>query len=88
MAFRLLNCLTTRPKLMKRILLILTMASLVFATQAQEAKGSFGINIKAYSPKAQFNRNVNKIPIGVSLNYLRSYEHCKVRQEIGLLHRA
>jgi len=31
-----------------------------------------GINIKAYETKADFNRNVNKLPAGISFNYLRS----------------
>jgi len=62
---------------MKRILLTLAIASFVFSLKAQDRIGAFGFNLKVYSPKAQFNENINKTPIGLSINYLMSYESSK-----------
>ena len=44
---------------------------------AQNGSGAYGINLKVYKPKAQFNRNVDKVPVGISFNYLRSYSESK-----------
>lgn len=55
---------------MKKILLTLFALAIAYGAQAQN---SLGINLKAYSPKAQFNRNVDNVPVGLSFTYLRSY---------------
>ncbi len=38
------------------------------------AQTGWGINLKAYAPKATFNQNVDKVPFGISFNYLKNYD--------------
>jgi hypothetical protein len=63
---------------MKRILLTAVLILFTIATSAQDGSGSFGINIKVYNPKSDFNRNVDKTPVGMSINYLRTYKSSKL----------
>lgn len=60
---------------MKRSILILT---LLLACVVSYGQSNLGINLKAYSPKAQFNQNVDKTPFGISFSYLRNYETSKL----------
>lgn len=59
---------------MKRTLLIF---ALLCSTVALQAQTGWGINLKAYSPKAQFNRNVDKVPFGISATYQRNYDNSR-----------
>lgn len=53
---------------MKKLILSLL---LLFSVSLIEAQTSgFGINLKAYTPKAQFNDNVAKTAFGISFSYL------------------
>ena len=56
---------------MKRSILTLILLSLAVGLQAQSA---WGINLKSYDPKAQFNRNVDHAAFGLSVSYLKGYE--------------
>jgi hypothetical protein len=53
---------------MKRTILTLSIALIGFSLQAQNS--GFGMNLKAYTPKAAFNDNVDKTAFGISLSYL------------------
>lgn len=44
----------------------------VAAVQAQIS--GFGINLKAYDPKAQFNENVDKTAFGISISYFKKIQ--------------
>jgi hypothetical protein len=66
---------------MKRILFILAFSLLTIGINAQDGSESFGVNIKVYSPKADFNNNMNKTPAGISINYLRSYQSSRISWE-------
>lgn len=57
---------------MKRSILILTLALMATAIQAQTS--GFGISLKAYDPKAEFNRNVDKTAFGISTSYFHRPE--------------
>ncbi len=62
---------------MKNLLIAAVLMFFAVAVKAQDGSASFGINIKVYNPKADFNRNVNKTPAGISINYLRTYKSSK-----------
>lgn len=53
---------------MKRSILTFVLALVATAIQAQTS--SLGISLKAYAPKAAFNRNVDKTAFGISTSYL------------------
>ncbi|GAB5525348.1 MAG: hypothetical protein Roseis2KO_32200 [Roseivirga sp.] len=57
---------------MKRSILILTLALMATAIQAQTS--GFGISLKAYDPKAAFNTNVDKTAFGLSMSYFYTPE--------------
>lgn len=59
---------------MKRHLLLLVLLVLAGSARAQSG---FGISLKAYAPKAQFNRNVDKVPFGISLSYLNNINNSR-----------
>lgn len=52
--------------------LLLSSAALLFGFSAISQNNSFAFNIKAYETKADFHKNVNSLPVGLSMSYLRS----------------
>ncbi len=56
---------------MKRSLLTLVLLSLAIGLKAQSG---WGVNLKAYDPKAQFNRNVDHAAFGLSVSHLKTYD--------------
>ena len=55
---------------MSRICILLISCFAVLGLQAQSHY--FGLNLKTYETKADFNRHVNAMPMGFSLTYLKS----------------
>lgn len=55
---------------MKKLIGLTLLFTLFTLTHAQTS--SFGINFKAYETKADFNKVVNAVPMGISLTYLRT----------------
>lgn len=53
---------------MKRSILTIFAVLLTLGVQAQD--DAFGISLKAYSPQAAFNQNVDNTPFGLSFSYL------------------
>ena len=56
---------------MKRTILTLF---LLAAAVSLKAQSGWGVSLKAYDPKAQFNRNVDHAAFGLSVSHLKTYD--------------
>lgn len=57
----------------------LTMAlSLAIMSTAFAQKNFFGVNVKVYDPLSGMSSNINALPVGISLSYLRGFENNKL----------
>lgn len=74
----------TKGSFMKKLIAILIFVpSSVFIAQAQSM---YGINLKIYQTKGDFNKNVQAVPVGMSFNYLYHIKESKfsIGAELGV----
>ena len=74
----------SKASFMKKLIAILGFVS-AFASTAQ-AQSMYGINLKIYETKGDFNKNVQAVPVGLSFNYLYHIKESKfsIGAELGV----